>query len=83
MGEERDFRVSLDDMLEALEKIMEYVADANETEFEKTTEKQDAVIRRIEVLGEAAKNIPEDFRMKYPDIPWRSIAGMRDVVIHQ
>jgi uncharacterized protein with HEPN domain len=83
MGEDRDFRVSLDDILEALEKIMEYVDGVSEREFENNTEKQDAVIRRIEVLGEAVKNIPFDFRDKHPDIPWRSIAGMRDVVIHQ
>lgn len=83
MGEGRDFRVSLDDMAEALDKIMEYVDGISEAAFEKNTEKQDAVIRRIEVLGEAVKNIPEHIRQKYPDIPWRSIAGMRDVVIHQ
>lgn len=83
MGEGRDFRVSLDDILEALEKIVQYVDGVSEREFEMNTEKQDAVIRRIEVLGEAVKNIPFEFRDKHPDIPWRSIAGMRDVVIHQ
>ena len=52
MDVDRDFRVSLDDMLEALERIMEYVDGVSEQEFDKNTEKQDAVIRRIEVLGE-------------------------------
>ncbi len=39
-------------------------------------------MRRLEIIGEAVKNVPEDFRTKYPDIPWRQIAGMRDVLIH-
>ena len=41
-----------------------------------------AVIRRLEIMGEAAKNIPEDFRNKYCEVPWKQIAGMRDVLIH-
>ena len=40
------------------------------------------MLRRLEIIGEAVKNIPDDFRAKYPDIPWRQIAGMRDVLIH-
>jgi len=51
-------------------------------EFIKDTKTIYAVIRAIEIIGEAAKNIPEDIRKKYPDIPWRNIAGMRDKVIH-
>lgn len=43
---------------------------------------QDAVIRRIEIIGEAAKNVSIDFREKYPDIVWKKIAGMRDKLIH-
>jgi len=39
-------------------------------------------LRRLEIIGEAVKNIPDDFRAKYPDIPWRQIAGMRDILIH-
>jgi len=44
---------------------------------------QDAVIRRIEIIGEATKNLSAEVRNKYPYIPWRSIAGMRDVLIHE
>ncbi|MDF2957050.1 MAG: HEPN domain protein [Candidatus Alkanophagales archaeon MCA70_species_1] len=43
---------------------------------------QDAVIREIEIIGEAAKNLSKEFRSKHPDIPWRQIAGMRDKLIH-
>jgi uncharacterized protein with HEPN domain len=78
----RDTRVFLEDILESIEKIEEYTTDVNEEEFYENTFVQDAVIRRLEVIGEAVKNIPDDFRVKYPDIPWRQIAGMRDVLIH-
>ena len=78
----RDTRVFLEDILESIEKIEEYTTDVNEEEFYENTFVQDAVIRRLEIIGEAVKNIPDDFRVKYPDIPWRQIAGMRDVLIH-
>jgi uncharacterized protein with HEPN domain len=51
-------------------------------EFTKDEKTVFAVLRAIEVIGEAAKHIPLDFRMEFPDIPWRDIAGMRDVLIH-
>lgn len=44
---------------------------------------QDAVLRRLEIIGEAVKNVDEDFRSRYPEIPWKKIAGLRDVLIHE
>ena len=44
---------------------------------------QDAVIRRIEIIGEAVKNIPEDVKERYPNIPWKKISGMRDILVHE
>jgi len=44
---------------------------------------QDAVIRRIEIIGEAAKNLPRDFKEKRPDVPWKKMAGMRDIIAHE
>lgn len=81
--QQRDELVFLEDILECIEKIEEYMDGMTEKEFEENSEKQDAVIRRIEIIGEAAKNISNDTREKYHDVQWREIAGMRDVVIHQ
>ena len=78
----RDVKVFLEDILESIEKIEEYTANIDEEDFYENTIIQDAVLRRLEIIGEAVKNIPDDFREKYPDIPWRQIAGMRDVLIH-
>ena len=55
----------------------------NEEEFLCNSLQQDAVIRRIEIIGEAIKHIPTEFKEKYQDIPWRAISGMRDILIHE
>lgn len=52
-------------------------------EFFNNIQIQDAVVRRLEIIGEAAKNIPKNLREKYQDIPWRKIVGMGDIVIHE
>jgi uncharacterized protein with HEPN domain len=75
-------RVYIDDVLECIDKVREYTEGVGEEEFYENTQIQDAVIRRLEIVGEAVKNISVDFREQYPDIPWRKIAGMRDVLIH-
>ncbi|MDD5194261.1 MAG: DUF86 domain-containing protein [Candidatus Omnitrophica bacterium] len=80
----RDVRVYIEDILEAVMKIQEYMAELRtDDDFYKNTQLQDAVFRRLEIIGEAVKNIPEEFRIRYPDVPWKQIAGMRDILIHE
>lgn len=81
--DKRNELVFLEDILDCINKIAEYTYDISETEFEQNVEKQDAVIRRIEIIGEAVKSISFETREKYPQIPWREMAGMRDIVIHE
>lgn len=80
----RDVRVYIEDILEAITKIEEYVKGVkSDEEFYNNTQIQDAILRRLEIIGEAVKNIPEEFRKQYTDIPWKQIAGMRDILIHE
>ena len=72
----------IEDILEAMTNAIEFTKGMSYDEFVKDTKTVYAVIRAIEIIGEAVKNIPEEIRKKYPDIPWRSMAGMRDKVIH-
>lgn len=79
----RDLDVILSDILESIELIESYTSDITEKEFEQNTEKQDAIIRRLEIIGEAIKQVPTQWRSEFPNIPWREIAGMRDILIHE
>lgn len=78
----RDLRLYIEDILDSVEKVEQYTGTIDEHEFLTDTEVQDAVLRRLEIMGEAVKNIPQAFRNKHPDIPWKEIAGLRDVLIH-
>jgi uncharacterized protein with HEPN domain len=71
----------LQHILDAIGKIERYVAVGHE-EFMAASHWQDAVIRQLEIIGEAVKRIPPEILGRRPDIPWRRIAGMRDVLIH-
>ncbi len=79
----KDPVVFLDHILECIALIEKYTEDKTESDFLGSTQLQDAVIRRIEIIGEAVKNIPEDLKVSYLDIPWRKISGMRDILIHE
>ena len=69
-------------ILDSIEKIEKFMQGVNEKDFYKDEKLQDAIVRRIEVIGEAVKNIPIGFRNKYSNIPWIKIAGMRDKLMH-
>ncbi len=73
---------SLADILDALILINRYMQDVSREAFEENIEKQDAVIRRLTIIGEATKRLSKEFRAQHPDIPWKKIAGMRDVLSH-
>ena len=71
----------LKDIHEGIRRIMQYTC-VGYSDFLIDIKTQDAVIRNIEIIGEAAKNISEDFKNRYPDIPWKNLTGARDKLIH-
>lgn len=78
----KDPKIFVAHILESIEEIEKYSNHATRESFSKMKMMQDAIIRRIEIIGEATKNLPVPFRKKYSDIPWREMAGMRDILIH-
>ena len=79
----KDPLVYVDDIRDSIEAIKRYTAGLAKEDFLSSTEKQDAVYRRLEVIGEAANRLPDEFRSQYPQIPWNKIVGMRNVLIHE
>lgn len=78
----RDITVYLKDILKNMEKAEEFIEDMSYKEFIADEKTKYAIVRCIEIMGEAVKNIPESIRKKYNEVPWKDIAGMRDKVIH-
>jgi uncharacterized protein with HEPN domain len=79
----RDVNVYIEDIFESLNRVKEYSEGVSREEFFSDHQLQDAIIRRFEIVGEATKQVPDETRDKYPDLPWREMAGLRDVLIHQ
>ncbi len=77
-----DERARLLHAIEAVDAIQRYTVEGREAFFT-DSKTQDAVIRNIEILGQAVKGISDDTRALEPEVPWRKIAGMRDVLIHE
>lgn len=82
MKEPRLVQDYLLDILEAMDKAEEFIGDLNLQEFRKDDKTAFAVIRSLEIIGEAAKKIPAPLRRRFVAIPWMSLAGMRDKLIH-
>lgn len=78
----RDPHLRLLDIIEACERLETYIENLDFVAFDKDLKTQDAVIRVFEIIGEAVKSLPEEWTEKEPDIPWRQIAGFRDVLAH-
>lgn len=81
--EERDCRDYLEDILDSIIDIEQFIRGMDFEAFENDKKTMNAVIRSLEVIGEATKNIPEPIKKKYPSIPWKTMAGMRDKMIHE
>jgi uncharacterized protein with HEPN domain len=79
---ERDWRLYAEDILEACGKIRRFVAGLDYDAFVADDRTRDAVIRNLEIIGEAAKNLPADKTAAAPQVPWRLVCGMRDVLAH-
>ena len=82
MYKNRDIEDYIDDILIAISDIETFIKDMSYDKFEQDKKTINAVIRSLEILGEATKRIPKPVRQKHPDIPWNKMAGMRDVLIH-
>jgi uncharacterized protein with HEPN domain len=83
MKKKRDIEDYLKDIVENIDKIVKFTSGISYEDFVNNDEKVYAVIRAIEIIGEATKNIPQSIRKKYPEILWKDMAGMRDKVIHE
>ena len=79
----RDYRDYINDILESINDTENFVAGLSFEEFVKDKKTMNAAVRSLEILGEAAKNIPEKIKKKHPKIPWKEMAGMRDKLIHE
>ncbi len=78
----REYRLYVKDIQDSLLKIEEFVGDMSFKEFVEDDKTSSAVVRKLEIIGEASKNIPKEMRMKYQEIPWSDMARMRDKIIH-
>lgn len=78
----KDDRVYIDHILKSIDLLQDYISDKNQESFSFDNRTQDAVVRQLEIIGEATKRVSMEFRNKNPQIPWSEMAGMRDILIH-
>lgn len=78
----RDSKIYLRDIFNAMISIESFVENMNFDQFMEDDKTSSAVIRKLEIIGEAAKNVPQSITQKYPTVPWKEMAGMRDKLIH-
>jgi uncharacterized protein with HEPN domain len=79
---ERDWRLFLKDIRDCSARIIDYVGTMPRDVFFNDPKTVDAVMRNLAIIGEASKKIPADARRKYPDVEWKKMAGLRDIVVH-
>ena len=79
----RAVRILLEDILESIELIQEYVRGLSASEFDLDSKSRDAVLLRLQIIGQAVKGLPPSFRSVHPEVSWREVAGTRDVIVHE
>ena len=79
----RDYRLYLDDIIEAVRRIKEFTNSMGFDDFEADIKTQDAVVRNLEIIGEASGRLPEEVRLSAPEIEWRKIVGIRNILAHE
>ena len=77
-----EFLDYVEDILDAMEKAEEMLSDAEFKSFKEDYQLNFAVVRALEIIGEATKRLPDSLREQYPSVPWKDMAGMRDRIIH-
>ena len=78
-----DIGVYLLHIADSCEKVLRYLQGMDQSDFVRNEMVQDAIIRNCEIIGEASKHIPDDYRIRHPEIKWRGMAGLRDILIHE
>lgn len=79
----REWSFRIKDILKAIDKIEEYTKNMTAAEFKKNELVMDAVVRNFEIIGEASVHIPDEIRIAYPEVPWRQMIAMRNMLIHE
>jgi uncharacterized protein with HEPN domain len=79
----RDPRLYVQDIAQSVEDIESYTVGLTEAEFYASRLIQDAVVRRLEIIGEASRQMPAEIRLRYPNVPWRRLAGLRNRITHE
>lgn len=78
----KDSMIFVEHIIDSIKNIEAFMKKVSRESFLKNKEKQSAVIRQIEIIGEAVKNLPSEFKDKHPNVPWKDIVGMRDKLMH-
>jgi uncharacterized protein with HEPN domain len=78
----RNPRLYLEEILDSIAQIETYTSGLSQELYQADRLVQDAVLRRIEIIGEAVKHLPDEIKSRHPDVPWRNIVGTRDILIH-
>ena len=78
----REWKLFFDDLRGSCEKVISYTAGLSQEQFEQSRLNYDATLWNVQLLGEAAKNIPEEIRNQMPEVPWRELIGLRNRLVH-